>query len=442
MIDRIREALARRKVSAWQIRETRRRSHQLFLAQNERESLRTVDTETCLVSVFQNRKADGKTPWGGETVLGMSTFKISPRSAGDIEKYLDDALFAAGLVSNQPFELPEHPAALPEVVLADRDLSAASLDQFETRLKAALARERGVRLSSAEFFIDLTDTRIVNHRGLDVSQSESALETEFILLARAGEQENEYISRYGRRLNADFDIEGEAAKSARYAREATQASLPKTGSFPVLLSEEPLDHLFNPIVARASGRLKYNRMITSEVGRPVVADGPAQGDMVTLWSNGLLSGARGSGRFDSYGTPAARVCLVKDNVLAAYLADKRYADYLGLPVTGELGNVEVAPGKTPFSTLTRPESSDSPVLYHLQAFSAFEPNSITGAFSAEIRAGYEISAGGVRPIKGGSVSGVLHRDLLHCRLSSERSQRERALVPAGILFHRLTIAGA
>jgi predicted Zn-dependent protease len=182
-------------------------------------------------------------------------------------------------------------------------------------------------------------------------------------------------------------------------------------------------------------------MVSSEVGKTVVADGNVAGDRITLWSNALLKGALGSARFDSYGTPGRRVCLIEDNLLRAYAVDKRYADYLKLPVTGELANIEVASGLTAFDSLRDPAGVGAPVLYHLQAFSAFEPNAITGAFSAEIRAGYEISTKGVRPIKGGSVSGVLHRDLLDCRLSKERVQRERLLAPKGLLFSKLTIAG-
>jgi hypothetical protein len=82
-----------------------------------------------------------------------------------------------------------------------------------------------------------------------------------------------------------------------------------------------------------------------------------------------------------------------------------------------------------------------PVIYQLMAFSAFEPNAITGAFSAEIRAGYEITTRGKKPIKGGSVSGVLQRDLLNAYLSKEQTQRERALLPKGIFFQKLTLAG-
>jgi len=150
----------------------------------------------------------------------------------------------------------------------------------------------------------------------------------------------------------------------------------------------------------------------------------------------------GSYRFDSYGSPGKRVCLIKNNVVTDLLADKRYSDYLGVPVTGEMGNMEVEAGSTSFKDLLDPTRGGKGVLYHLQAFSAFEPNSITGAFSAEIRAGYEISAAGVKPIKGGSVSGVLQKAMESCWFSTERIQRERSLVPKGIVFESLDIAGS
>jgi len=232
-----------------------------------------------------------------------------------LKEKIDEALFGASLVSNQLFDLPEQPSAVPTVDIADASLNAAVLPEFERRLLAAIAREKGIRLSAAEFFVDRIESRLMNSRALDLTQTETVLHTEFILLARAGARENEYINRYSRRYKADFDLEGEVAQSARFAREATTAGLPKTGDFPVLISDEPLDHIFNPLVARASGRLKYNKMISSEIGKPVVDGGKAKGDSVTLWSNNLLKGALGSSRFDGYGTPAERVCLIRDNQL-------------------------------------------------------------------------------------------------------------------------------
>ena len=434
MLSKITDALAKRKLTAWQVREGRRTSHQSFLALTERECRRQVDTQSWMVSIHQLRTG----PQG--PVLGLASFKISPPEMPLLEQRIDEALFSAGLVTNQPFELPEKGAAAPEVELADPAIGPTLMDEFEDRLKAAIAKEASIRLSAAEFFADRVELRLVNHRGLDVSQVETSLHTEFILLSRRGSEEKEFIDRFTRRLSRDFKIEEEVAASAEQARAAAEATLPKTGKFPVLLSDEPLDRLFTPLLARASARLKYNRMIDATPGQLMV-ESTGAGDPVTLWSNPLLPGAMGSYRYDVYGTPAERVCLLEKSRLVRQIADKRYADYLGVPVTGEAGNIEVEGGSQAYNDLRKPAGTGK-TLYHLQAFSAFEPNPITGAFSAEIRSGFEITASGARPIKGGSVSGVLHKDLASARMSRERVQRENVLVPKGVLFEGLTVAGA
>lgn len=435
MIDKIKQALAKTNVTAWQIQEFRKVSYQSFLAKEERECTRTVDSTFYEVTVHKKRREKTK------DVLGMATFRIGPLEIADIEKKIEEALFSCELVANEPFALPEPVKHYPLVDIDDAKADASVLMVLEDRLRAAVGKEKKTRLSAAEFFVNRLQARLLNSNGVDTAQQSTQFHTEFVLLSKAGGNENEFINRTTRRFLRDFDIEGEVAQSAQFARDATVASLPQTGTFPVLLSDEPLDHLYNPLVAKASARLKYNKMITTELGRSVVAEGELKGDAITLWSNGLLPRAVGSARYDSYGTPSNRVCLIEKNKLKSYLADKRYADYLKVPVTGALGNVEVEPGQTAFQDLLNIAPSKSPILYHLQAFSAFEPNPITGAFSAEIRAGYELTSQGVRPIKGGSVSGVLQEALLDCRLSRETTQREHVFVPKGILFQALTIAG-
>jgi predicted Zn-dependent protease len=301
MITKITEALNKRNLSGWMVRETRVKSHQSFLALAERECTRRVDTTTYTITIHQKR---------GD-VLGLSSFRLSKEGLPSFEKSLDDALFAAGLVSNQPFELPDAPKYLPEVEIFDATVNENSLTKFEDRLKAAVAKEKSTRLSAAEFFVDAVESRLVNHKGLDVNQRETRLHTEFILLSKAGKTEKEFIDRYSRRYIRDFDLEAQVRDSAQRAREATKASLPQTGAFPVILTDEPLDHIFNPVLARASARLKYNKMIQSEIGQSVTPGGDPKGDTVTLWSNSLLNRALGSSRYDSYGTPGRRICLIE-----------------------------------------------------------------------------------------------------------------------------------
>jgi predicted Zn-dependent protease len=435
LLKKIIEQLKKKGVDAWQIREARKTSLQSYLALSEREAIRRSETIKYRVSLHLKKSGD-------KPSLGLSGFTIGEGQTDLIEPMIDDALQAARLTSNEPFSLPHPYGAYPNVVLSDMSWQPKMLDECEERLKKAVARESGIRLSAAEFFLDRIHSRLLNSHGLEAEQEETMLYSEFILLAGdAHRGEKEFITRLTRRTMADMDLEREIASSARQAREATQATLPKTGRFPVVFSEEPLDNIFNPMIARTSGRLRYTRMLEVEKGKLVTEKEPT-GDPLTLWSDAMMPELMGSYQFDGYGTPAQRLCLIEKNRVKNLLADHRYAEYLKTPVTGELGNIVVEPGTLSFPDLVSPQTHAAPVLYQITAFSAFEPNAITGAFSAEIRSGYEITSQGRTPIKGGSVSGILQRDLVGARFSKETERRERSLVPRGIFFPGLDIAGA
>jgi PmbA protein len=435
VIEKIKVSLTKRQLGAWQIRHITKKSYQSFLALMDRECLREVDTESFHVSVYVHHQKDNK------PVMGMSSFTMGPNQLERVEEFLDESIFAAGLVNNQPFNLPNDPGILPPVQIYDSSLNQKTLSQCEDELKDAVRAEKNIRLSSAEFFIDQIHTTLINSYGIQLGQDETRIQTEFILLCRQNGQEKEFIDRYTRRYLEDFDIKGEVAWSAQLARDATDAGLPQTGMFPVVLSHETLDRLFEPLLARASARLKYNKMTPTQLGQSVLGSGVVHGDRISILSNGLFKGAMGSTRFDELGTPAQRVCLIENNILKTYLANKQYADYLNVRPTGDLGNIEVPVGSTPYDMLLDPKLTGEKVVYHITAFSAFEPNPVTGAFSAEIRSGYEISPSGQKPIKGGSVTGVLQDALKNCLLSKEEVHRERYVGPRAILFKKLTLAG-
>jgi|GEM_PF-345121 len=438
MLKTVANKLTKANLSGWQIRETKVVSDQAFLAKTARECTRTSETTFYTISIY--KKKPGIDPQ--KSMLGLSHFKIGPAQIPKLDYFLNQALASADLVHNEIFDLPTQPPQLPHVDIVDPTLSSKTLVELEDSLIAAVEKEKEARLSSAEFFVDRIHTHLMNHHGLDVEQEETIIQTEFILLAKSDQKEKEFINRTKRRFLSDFDLAEQVKETAKLAREATLSQLPKTGEFPVLLSGEPLDHLFNPLIALASARLKYNKMIHMERGKPIIENDAIKGDKITIWSNGTIKGMMGSSRFDSFGSPTKRTCLIEENILKNYLADKRYADYLNVPVTGELGNIEIPGGRTSFNDLFNLYPDRDKPLYHLTAFSAFEPNPITGAFSAEIRSGYEISKKALRPIKGGSVSGLLSKDLLHCFLSKEQVKRERYLGPKGILFQSLEIAGS
>ncbi len=436
LIEKLQTALSKRSLFGWQIFEVETKSHQSFLALGDRECFREANVLRYDITIHVLKEE------GGTKKLGTSSFELSPESFPNLEKNLDEAIFAAGLVSNEIFELPDGTGSYPEVEILDASLSKDTLKECEDRTRSAVSKEKGIRLSSAEFFVDEIHSRLLNHKGLNISQESSILESEIILLASSGKDEKEFISRFRRRFIIDFNLEVEIERASQLSRDAGRSRLPKTGEFPVVFSGETLDKMFEPLIAWSSARLRYNRIIDKALGSNLVGAGKVAGDAITIWSNGLLKGGMGSCRFDGFGSPMSRVLLIQNNILKTYLANKQYADYLKIPVTGDLGNIEVAPGSTPFELFLDPSLIGEKVIYHIQAFSAFEPNPITGAFSAEIRAGYEIKPGSIQPIKGGSVSGFLQQGLQNCLLSKEQELRERILAPKGILFKKLTLAGA
>ena len=79
----IAEALGKRKLSGWQIRETRKRSHQSFLALSELECRRDVDTRSWYDTLHQRR--DEKQG----AVLGLSSFKITPPEMGELTRKIE-----------------------------------------------------------------------------------------------------------------------------------------------------------------------------------------------------------------------------------------------------------------------------------------------------------------------------------------------------------------
>ena len=99
------------------------------------------------------------------------------------------------------------------------------------------------------------------------------------------------------------------------------------GALPVVLAggwggvwlHEAVGHAFE--VDNAEGLLK-------RIGRPIAPTS------VTLLDDATVPGGRGSFPFDDEGTPAQQTVLVEGGVLQNLLTDRRHADRLGLPRTG------------------------------------------------------------------------------------------------------------
>ena len=185
----------------------------------------------------------------------------------------------------------------------------------------------------------------------------------------------------------------------------------------------------------ASAATKYSKMSTWEVGQSIFK-GDVTGDPFTIWANRRLPYGTLSNRFDDEGLPAQRVALVKDNVLQAFTASQRYADYLALPATGSFGNCEVPAGRMPAAVLL------AEPYVEVETFSWFNPNTITGEFATEIRLGYLVDKGRRTPLKGGLLVGNWLSAVADMHWSAETAFYGNYLGPTTGRFNRLKVAGA
>jgi len=428
-------------VDDWLARHIQKTSTQYYVIGPSPESRRTVTSDQVAVVVMNDHPSAKKDegPMRGEAEV-----TILPSDLHHLPEKLSRAVFMARLTNNPAYGLPG-PSEYPTLDLADSAMQGQPREVAERliqQLTEALATEKDVRLSSAEVFVEESRIDIQNSRGVSGRQMQTELLFDFVLLASHKKEEMESHIAFTRRRAADLDVSALAHCQAQYARDAVVAGTPKTGTFPVVVSDEALAELLmssghSPLVLRSAAQLKYQRMSTWEIEESIFSKEPS-GDPFTLYSNALLPFGTRSGSFDKEGLPAQRVPIVENGVLSHFWATQRYAEYLEISPTGSFGNMEIAAGSLPVESLLDGEGP----LYHVVAFSAMSPDPLTGDFVGEIRLGYEMWKGRTRPVRGGSISGNLFDVLAAAQFSQETVFLGDYKGPRGMRFARITVAGA
>jgi len=444
MDQRVVEAVrAHTEIHDWTIRFQQGRGAQVYLAGTAIENVRQVGRDAYEVELFNDHEVDGK-PMRGSAVIPLGREDLDRLPA-----ILDDGVAMARLVHNPPWTLAE-PTAHPEVELADVRIIDPADAVREARQAAEQIRELvaaagdGVRLSAAELFLTAVDEELLNSRGLEASSTSTRVLSELNLLAD-GDEESEFFHQDETRRLDDLDLPKMVHEAATHARDATRARQARTRLGAVVLTDIAAEQVFaasvlgssSPYLTQTSGSAAYAHLSRFEIGAPVFLGKEHSGDPFTLRSNARRPFSVLSYRFDPDGLPAQDVLIIEDGVLRARTATQRYAQYLGIPATGQPGLAEIAPGPTPMADLLRGE----PSVYQVVAFSAPNVDAVTGNFGMEIRLGYEIGPDGTRPIKGGSITGNLFEAMATARFSSETAQFPSFAGPRAIRFESLQVAG-
>lgn len=414
-----------RALRGWQLSNLAKRSTEVYFVKDELETVRCNSLNNYALKI--------QTPVDA-SLMGESTtrFQGKPESLQDL---VSQTAERARLVRNPAFDFSSpHPAKKQSSKIYDPQVADSTLDALIAYAeKIRKFREQKLPrfpLNSMELFFEEYDYKIRNHLGLDVRAESTRIVCDYVLTSPVNRHEIMGIKK--RRFLGDLKLEEQFEEDAAVLSDLEAAVLPPTGEFPVVLAGDALDNLFDFFVAQLDGHALFNRYSIFQKGDAVVRDAK---ENLTIRSNCEQAGGMRSYAFDDLGFETQTVKLIEDSVVQNFLIDGRYADLLKIPKTSALMNIEVDCGKTPYADFL------GEGVLELSKFSTFQPNTISGAFSGEIRLGYLHKNGKKIPIKGGSVSGTTQAAFATAFKSRETVQRSAYFGPKGVLFERLTVAG-
>ncbi len=424
---------SRNSLAQWQVTELRSRRHERYLTflkpESEREATAVRWQVWLALPAVEGRQ-------------GEASFTVTPAHGGpDLRQLLKEAEAAAGSALNPAWRLPApgEPGVAPAwrggVVACEVSGGAATgaqmatasdflADQVVTRdpgraldgaaasFADAVRAAPWTRPSAIELFARIEDRRLVNHRGLDLSERRTRCYAEFVLLHRpdGAADEQEFYDQVEAQSLVDLHLDLRVAEAAACLRDGAGAGAPPSGRMPVVISDSYLAGMLGWYAAHADAALHVRKIAALALDQPVVVR--SGGDALQLASDATVP-SLSAYRFDEHGYAACRQELVQGGVLTALHGSGRWMQQLGRSPRGQCATLSVPAGTAALAELRRGA-------LEVVRFSEFRPRHDTGAFSGEIRFGWwHAPDGSRRAVRGGSVSGVLREAMADVRFSRE-----------------------
>lgn len=340
-----------------------------------------------------------------------------------LDPQLESAVAAALQTDHQEWSLPAAPSAqLPLIHSTDprmgEDLDGV-MEEVTARIARAVARKRPTRFDSAELFLSVHDREQHLSNGFAHRSSQSRIYLEGAFSYAKGDLSDEYLdTRWAVNLD-DLAVDELFDESSERALHSLACPKPAPGKYAVIVDAEVLATLLNGHLALLSAGNSYNGLPFLPVGAELVPG--ATGELLTLSLDPTLEYGADAAAVSEQGVVQRPLRLVENNRVLGTIADKQYADYLGIEPTAVRGDVVLEPGTRTLEELSRAEPHVLEILQFSGLFN--DPNS--GTFGSEIRLArlFDRDAGTVTYLKGGSLSGSIVENFRGARLSSRVVRR-------------------
>lgn len=396
-------------VTDYQIAITEEVRHEAYFVLGKRETVRNTDVTSYAVTVFKKMSKDGK------ELLGSSTFNVPyTLSQKALAKKIEEALYSASFVENKAYEIPtgdgkKHTFHSPEITDDPWKTIDTVAEIFHGYAKP------GKKFNALEIFLIASKVRIINSKGVDYTKNSAVLEVEAIPSFDGHKPEDPVnqkveLYRYFRYREINLDT---IRADAQHALEEVEArfnatKIPALGTIDVIIKDEEVISLCNDLISDLSYAGVYNHATDKKIGD--VLQTVDKGEKLTIG----LDKRYPADKFDGDGVLLTPVTVIKNGKVESYYGGNRFAQYLGVKPTGNLGGLKVALGKTSKEDLFKGPHIE------IISLSGIQLDIYSSYIGGEVRLAYYFDGTKKIPVSGFSFSGNLFKTLENIRISQDQ----------------------
>ena len=392
------------QVTDWLIEETTCNTSEAFYVLQHLETTRVTTSTEYKVTIYHQFGENN------HRYLGSSSFIISHKmSSKTIEKLVDDAVYAAGFVKNEYYEIVK---GIKKKSWKEKHQKQEEISPFITLNQMAVtffenANEK-VRFNSLELFFITKTIHIINSQNVDLKKTLHEIKVEAIPSYHGEELKVEVYKDFHYR---SLDLEKVANDAKMAVADATSRyfaiKVPDVKKISVLLKEENARDFFSAIIENFSFADVYQHATDKKIGDTIQIK--PKGDKLTI---GFKTNSPANA-FDQDGVILKPIKIVDKGQLVNYYGSNRYAYYLNMKPTGNFSMITVKGGKQ-----TEEELKREPHL-EIIALSNIQIEIYSGYIGGEVRLANYFDGEKTISVSGFSFSGDLNQCLSKLYLSKE-----------------------
>ena len=424
MLKTIIEILKESNADAYEVSEINKEGWEFYFIKHSLDQNRAKTIKNYEVKVYKNID-DNK-------FIGFASGSISPSdNKEDIKKKIDNLIYQASLVKNNPYELNKP----KETEIIDRkDINVEEEAKKFINCFNNLNETETEYLNSYEIFVEKINKHFITSEGIDINDTYLSSTLDIVVNAKKDDHEIELYRLYNQGGCDEENIKEEINDLLKFGKDRLNAiNTPILQDIPVIFSTDAAINIYRYFLFNLSCGYIFRKISQFEIGKDIEEN--ASEDKITLKALRYLDNSNKNFAYDEEGAPIKDLILIENNIPKAYHGSKMFADLVGIKDSFIVSNYEVLGGKKTKEELRKDKYLE------IVEFSDFQVHPMSGDIFGEIRLAYYHDGEKIIPVSGGSVSGQMQKVLKDMQFSKEQKQYNNIKIPALTKLNNLIITG-